>query len=47
MLSVAQSLDVAWQHYRSGRWQRAEQLYRIIAVTTVPSEGAENPTAKR
>jgi protein O-GlcNAc transferase len=30
MLSIAQSLDLAWQHYRSGRWPQAEQLYRQV-----------------
>jgi hypothetical protein len=30
MLSVAQTLGGAWQHFRSGRLQQAEQLYREI-----------------
>jgi len=25
--SIKQTLDVAWQHYQKGQWQRAEQLY--------------------
>jgi len=27
MLSVRQALDAAWQHYQTGQWQQAEQLY--------------------
>jgi predicted O-linked N-acetylglucosamine transferase (SPINDLY family) len=45
MISVRQTLDAAWQHFRQGEWQQAEQLFLQILDKDPEQSEALHPLA--